>query len=104
MEKLWTDEVIIETVWKTFMTKLLAEWEDVILWVRRHVSTATWPYFILTRLSTIQVHRDVDGECGLSRHSWRSHIQSQRECHSERKSSIHLSLFFSNCQLSFGGS
>ena len=34
MEKLWTDEVIIETVWKNFMTKLLGEWEDVILWVR----------------------------------------------------------------------
>jgi hypothetical protein len=34
MEKLWTDEVIIETVWKNFMSKLLAEWEGVILWVR----------------------------------------------------------------------
>ena len=34
MERLWTDEVIIETVWKSFMSKLLAEWEGVILWVR----------------------------------------------------------------------
>jgi hypothetical protein len=34
MEKLWTDEVIIETVWKSFMTKLLSEWEGTILWVR----------------------------------------------------------------------
>ena len=34
MEKLWTDDVIIETVWKSFMTKLLAEWESTILWVR----------------------------------------------------------------------
>ena len=33
MDKLWTDELIIETVWKHFMTKLLAEWQDVILWV-----------------------------------------------------------------------
>jgi len=32
MEKLWTDEVIIETDWKTFMSKLLGEWEGVILW------------------------------------------------------------------------
>jgi len=32
MERLWTDEVIIETVWKTFMSKLLGEWEGVILW------------------------------------------------------------------------
>jgi hypothetical protein len=33
VERLWTDDVIIETVWKSFMTKLLGEWEDVILWV-----------------------------------------------------------------------
>ena len=48
MEKLWTDEVIIETVWKSFMSKLLEEWEDVILWVRYQVSIATWLYSILT--------------------------------------------------------
>jgi hypothetical protein len=34
MEKLWTDEVIIETAWKNVMTKLVQEWEGVILWVR----------------------------------------------------------------------
>ena len=34
VEKLWTDEIIIETVWKRFMTKLLGEWEELILWVR----------------------------------------------------------------------
>jgi hypothetical protein len=33
-EELWTDEVIIETVWKSFMTKLLGEWEYAILLVR----------------------------------------------------------------------
>jgi hypothetical protein len=32
LEKLWTDEVIIETVWKSFMTKLLDEWGELILW------------------------------------------------------------------------
>ncbi|KAI0248228.1 hypothetical protein BJV78DRAFT_826291 [Lactifluus subvellereus] len=32
VERLWTDDVIIETVWKSFMTKLLGEWGDVILW------------------------------------------------------------------------
>jgi len=31
MEKLWTDGVIIETVWKSFMTKLLKEWDGIIL-------------------------------------------------------------------------
>jgi hypothetical protein len=37
MDKLWTDEVIIERAWKSFMTKLLSEWNDIILWVRFHV-------------------------------------------------------------------
>ncbi|KAI9509036.1 hypothetical protein F5148DRAFT_814390 [Russula earlei] len=32
MEKLWTDGVIIETVWKGFMNNLLAEWNGIILW------------------------------------------------------------------------
>jgi len=32
LEKLWTDEIIIETVWKSFMSKLLGEWEELILW------------------------------------------------------------------------
>ncbi|KAF8257703.1 hypothetical protein EI94DRAFT_1817117 [Lactarius quietus] len=32
LEKLWTDEVIIETVWKSFMEKLLHEWGELILW------------------------------------------------------------------------
>ena len=35
MERLWTDEIIIEKVWKRFMTKLLGEWEELILWVCR---------------------------------------------------------------------
>jgi hypothetical protein len=42
MEKLWTDEVIIETVWKNFMTRLLAEWEGVILWVRIQHRMRVW--------------------------------------------------------------
>jgi hypothetical protein len=33
VERLWIDEVIIEPVWKSFMAKLLVEWEDIILWV-----------------------------------------------------------------------
>ncbi|KAH8987810.1 hypothetical protein EDB92DRAFT_2014060 [Lactarius akahatsu] len=32
IKKLWTDEIIIETVWKSFMTKLVGEWEELILW------------------------------------------------------------------------
>jgi hypothetical protein len=33
MDRLWTDEVIIETAWKNAMSKLLGEWTDIILWV-----------------------------------------------------------------------
>jgi hypothetical protein len=33
VDRLWTDEIIIETAWKTFMTELLGEWEYVIIWV-----------------------------------------------------------------------
>ncbi|KAH9031675.1 hypothetical protein EDB85DRAFT_1328466 [Lactarius pseudohatsudake] len=32
IKKLWTDEIIIETVWKNFMTRLVGEWEELILW------------------------------------------------------------------------
>jgi len=46
MERLWTDEVIIEKVWKTFMAKRLGEWEGVIICVRFHVLTRLC--FILT--------------------------------------------------------
>jgi hypothetical protein len=34
IEQLWTDGVIIQSLWKSFMTEMLAEWHDVILWVR----------------------------------------------------------------------
>jgi hypothetical protein len=33
LERLWTDQVLIEAVWKAFMAKLLEEWQDVVLWV-----------------------------------------------------------------------
>jgi len=76
MEKLWTDEVIIETVWKTFMSKLLGEWEDVILWVRLNSNVAV---FHTHMTCTIQVHRDAYSKRGISRHSRRNPIQPQRE-------------------------
>ena len=50
MEKLWTDEIIIETVWKSSMSKLLAEWEGVILWVRIQ-SQLNWLFSLTLLLS-----------------------------------------------------
>jgi hypothetical protein len=55
MERLWTDDVIIETVWKTFMTKLLGEWEGVILWV---LQIRLDQIFLYSRDRS--VHRDAD--------------------------------------------
>ena len=34
MEKLWTDDVIVQSLWRSFMSEMVAEWHDVILWVR----------------------------------------------------------------------
>jgi hypothetical protein len=80
MEKLWTDEVIIETVWKNFMTKLLADWEGVILWVRiqcrMRVSSSN------SRDSN-PVDSDVDSQRRVSCHPWRRPIKSQRVKHIE---------------------
>jgi hypothetical protein len=34
LEELWTDQHVLERVWKSLMTKMLGEWGDIILWVR----------------------------------------------------------------------
>ncbi|KAI0296395.1 hypothetical protein BC826DRAFT_232371 [Russula brevipes] len=55
LETLWVDDVIIETVWKKFMTKLLKEWEDLILWstvmLAANVGFLACPGVILSNLS-----------------------------------------------------
>jgi hypothetical protein len=55
MEKLWTDEVIIETAWKNVMTKLVQEWEGVILWstvmLTANVGFLAIPGVVLSNLS-----------------------------------------------------
>jgi len=33
IQTMWTDEVILETVWQSFMSKLITEWQDLILYV-----------------------------------------------------------------------
>jgi hypothetical protein len=73
MEKLWTDEIIIEAVWKSFMAKLLGEWEGVILCVRRNNIPSGYSSF---SLDVCPVDLDSHGQCGLSRHPWRRPIQS----------------------------
>lgn len=75
MEKLWTDEVIIETVWKNFMTKLLAEWEGVILWVRIQRRIRVW---LASGSRDCQpVNRDVNSQRRVSCDTRRYHIKSR---------------------------
>ena len=33
LEKLWTDEIIVEALWRDFMQKLVSEWTDFVLYV-----------------------------------------------------------------------
>ncbi|KAF8474433.1 hypothetical protein DFH94DRAFT_131009 [Russula ochroleuca] len=55
MEKLWTDEVIVEMVWKSVMTKLVDEWDDLILWstvmLTANVGFLAIPGVVLSNLS-----------------------------------------------------
>ncbi|KAH9973819.1 hypothetical protein BGW80DRAFT_1306591 [Lactifluus volemus] len=55
LERLWTDEVLIETVWETFVTKLLREWQDVVLWsvmmLVANVGFLAIPGVVITNLS-----------------------------------------------------
>ena len=61
LEKLWTDEVIIETVWKSFMTKLLEEWGELILWVCHCAATKLdfSGFILLTSQSTVMLTANV---------------------------------------------
>ncbi|KAH9985510.1 hypothetical protein BJV77DRAFT_113135 [Russula vinacea] len=55
MDRLWTDEVIIETAWKNAMSKLLGEWTDIILWstvmLTANVGFLAIPGVVLSNLS-----------------------------------------------------
>jgi hypothetical protein len=33
IQTMWTDKVIIKTIWQSFMAKSIAEWQGLILWV-----------------------------------------------------------------------
>ena len=67
MEKLWTGEVIIERAWKSFISKTIVEWNDLILWVRVLASGCDYNFSSLTWF-TISVDRDARAERGLSFH------------------------------------
>ena len=94
MEKLWTDEVIIEPVWINFMSKLLAEWEGAILWVRvpRMIGS-------LDSRDCNPVDIDVNNLRRVSCYPWRCPIKSQRDKHIGGQSSAYLHIFITDRQL-----
>ncbi|KAH9973818.1 hypothetical protein BGW80DRAFT_1306583 [Lactifluus volemus] len=57
--KLWMDEIIIETVWRAFMAKLLEEWQDVVLWstvmLTANVGFLAIPGVVITNLSGVAI-------------------------------------------------
>ena len=60
LDKVWTDGVIIERAWKSFMDKLLNEWNDLILWVRfRSWLRLEFSSLIWLRQSTVMLAVDV---------------------------------------------
>ena len=71
--KQWTDEIIIKVVWKSFMTKLVDEWDGLILWVRIQRrnglgSPVSRDYYL--------VDSDANGQRQLSRYPGRSPFKS----------------------------
>ncbi len=33
LEKVWTDKIVVEALWKEFMQKLVSEWTEFVLYV-----------------------------------------------------------------------
>jgi hypothetical protein len=94
MEKLWTDEVIIEPVWINFMSKLLGEWEGAILWVRvpRVIGS-------LDSRDSNPVDIDVNNLRRVSCYPRRCPIKSQRVKHNGSQSSVYFHIFFTDREL-----
>ena len=65
LEKLWTDKIIVEALWREFMEKLVSEWTEFVLYVclRLPLSAQTTP--ILTLINPT-VNSDACFKCGVS--------------------------------------
>ena len=60
LERLWTDQILIETVWKSFMAKLLGEWQDVVLWVSQtRFFQNLFPFTHVTHQSAVMLVANV---------------------------------------------
>ena len=74
MELLGTDGLIVEMVWKDLMITLLAEWHDVVLWVRIQRSNVIGSFVSCGCYH--EVDSDASGQRRFSCYPWRSHFKS----------------------------
>ena len=70
LEKLWTDEIIVEALWRDFMQKLVSEWTDFVLYVSSKFSPPRDP----ARLTL--VNATVNGDT-----RWKCRISSYPRCY-----------------------
>ena len=75
LEKLWTDEVIIESVWRNHVMMLLGEWGDMILWVRIQCRNMTDPSSPVSRDFYV-VDSAAICQHGVSCYPWRGPFKS----------------------------
>jgi hypothetical protein len=64
LEKLWTDDIIVEALWREFMQKLVSEWTDFVLYV-----SPGFPFQRTPRVLTLvnaTVNSDACSKCRVS--------------------------------------
>ena len=65
LEKLWTDEIIVEALWKEFMQKLVTEWTEFVLYVSTQIPLLAQNTHVLTLVNPT-VDRDACCKCCVS--------------------------------------
>ena len=64
LEKLWTDDIIVEALWRDFMQKLVTEWTEFVLYVRSRFSPLRYPAHL--KLVNATVNGDARWKCCVS--------------------------------------
>ena len=59
IERLWTDDIIIDTAWKSFVPKLLDEWQELILLVCRRTASKLGSFTRMIPQSTVMLSANV---------------------------------------------
>ena len=75
LKRVWTDELVIEEIWRSFMQKLVTEWVEFVLYVSCAFCTfeiKEWHHFDTTQLT---VDRHAHCKCRIYCHSRRCLIR-----------------------------